>query len=187
MSLLIIEGDNGSGKDTIAGLFENQGFFIPTYTKEARKKEQNAKILKGLERINAFLEYNQFCCALAMKHEKALIVRCWISTVAASYADDIFTLPEAIQKAHEIYNILPHHDFIICLKCNYKKRVARIQDRLAAGGSADDDISIERDKKYQQILGEIENFTPYWIQIEASDKTPEKIFAQIQDNIKVFL
>jgi thymidylate kinase len=183
MSLIIIEGDNGSGKDTIAGLFEKQGCFIPTYENEARKKEQNAKTLKGISRIEAFLEYNKFCGDLAVKHEKALIVRYWTSTLAASYADGVFTLPEAIQKAQDVFETLPRHDFILCLKCDFVKRVTRIQDRFAAGGSADDDITIERDKRYQEILTEFKAFVPHWIQIDTSDKKPDELFEQILNTI----
>jgi thymidylate kinase len=179
MGLIILEGDNGAGKDTIAGLFEKEGYFIPTYEQEARIKEQNAKTLKGISRISAFLEYNKFCGDLSMHHKNSLIVRYWTSTIAASYADGVLTMAEAIKKAHDVYDTLPQHDFIICLKCEYYKRINRIQNRRSAGGSVDDNITIERDNKYQEIQKEFESFVPHWVKIDTSDKRPEVLFEQI--------
>lgn len=49
MKFYVIEGDNGTGKDTLAAKFQNDGFEILTYDKKIKQMEQIAK--RKLEKI----------------------------------------------------------------------------------------------------------------------------------------
>jgi thymidylate kinase len=181
LALIVIEGDNGTGKDTIAQKFQDNGVFIPTYTAGAKEREKFAKGKTGIERINAFIEYNAFCGNLGIQYSTSLIIRYWISTVAAAYADGVFSLDEAIGKSIELYNKLPVPDFVFCLKCDYTDRVSRIKIRSVATQDTSDDTTSERNTKYQKILGKLENVVANWYTIDTTKNTPERIFQHLLD------
>jgi thymidylate kinase len=177
MSFIVIEGDNASGKTTLVDYFRKNGFEIPTLLPETVEREKAAKLLSGFDRVEAFIAYNAFCADLSCKAENSLLVRYWISTVAASYADDIFSFDDALKKASELYEHLIKPDFVFCLKCPYDVRVDRINDRKTMTGDTSDNISKERDEKYQRILSEIKKFVKDWYEIDTVANTPEQVFA----------
>lgn len=43
MKFYVIEGDNGTGKDTLAAKFQNDGFEILTYDKKNKANGANSK------------------------------------------------------------------------------------------------------------------------------------------------
>jgi thymidylate kinase len=180
VSFIVIEGDNASGKTTLVEYFQKSGFEIPTITPEAIAREKAAKLLSGIDRINAFIAYNTFCGALSRNFENSLLVRYWISTVAAAYADDLFPLDIAMRKAAELYENQRKPDFIFCLKCPYDARIDRINERKRITGDISDNVSKERDVKYQHILSDIKKSVKNWYDIDTTTNAPEQVFAFIE-------
>jgi len=175
--LVVIEGDNASGKTTLAECFQRSGYTIPTLEPDILKLEKAAKSEIGVRRVNAFLAYNSICGNISRKRENSLIIRYWVSTIAASYADNIFSLKQAMDKAVDLNNKLPSPDFVFCLKCQYDIRVKRIENRKKETGDTSDNTSQERDKKYQQILGELEVLVKNWHNIDTVANEPNLIFS----------
>src|SRR5579863_8497797 len=90
-----IEGDNGAGKTTLADRLMADGWFLASRTPQAVAEATRASSLRGVDRVGAFLAYNQMCGELASAHPKpSFLVRYWPSTLAASFADKIFDWPE---------------------------------------------------------------------------------------------
>lgn len=177
MSFIVIEGDNASGKTTLVEYFQKSGFIIPTIMPETVSREKTAKLLVGIDRVNSFIEYNAFCGDLSREFENSLLVRYWISTVAAAYADNVFPLDTAMQKAIELYENLRKPDFVFCLKCSYDIRLGRINERKSLTGDTSDNVSKERDEKYQYILSEIRKLVKNWHDIDTVANEPEQVFA----------
>jgi thymidylate kinase len=178
MALIIIEGDNGTGKTTIGQKFSEKEYFVVTDDATAKECETSAKTFQigSRVRFDAFVKYNDFCGKLAKEHNNSLIVRYWISTVAAGYADGCFSMPEALMIATNLYKKLPEPDYVFRLKCDYGVRISRINARNSIVPDATDDITIERDKKYQEILDELEKIVNNWFTINTADQSPEQIF-----------
>ena len=55
MKFYVIEGDNGTEKDTLAAKFQNDGFEILTYDKKIKQMEQIAKKKVGEDKVLNFL------------------------------------------------------------------------------------------------------------------------------------
>ena len=78
---LVIEGDNGAGKDTLAAQLATSGFEIVNAHPLAQTAEQRARSMTGEAKIAAFLEYNSACAELARcTHSHAIQIRYWPST-----------------------------------------------------------------------------------------------------------
>jgi thymidylate kinase len=182
MPLIVIEGDNASGKTTLTEYFQKNGYSIPTLESETLALEKAAKSKTGEERFKDFIAYNSVCGELSRKNKNSLIIRYWISTVAASYADNIYSLEQAIEKAVELNNKFPVPDFVFCLKCRYDIRIERINDRKKETGDLSDNVTIERDKKYQQILEKLEGIVKNWFNIDTVANDPEQVFS-IMDKV----
>jgi broad-specificity NMP kinase len=94
MAVVLIEGDNGTGKTTISQKFSENGFYVVTDEPAIKELEKQAKTFDvgSKERIDAFIAYNRYCGNEALKYKNSLIVRYWISTVSAVSADGLFSL-----------------------------------------------------------------------------------------------
>ncbi|MDR1250460.1 MAG: hypothetical protein LBK63_14320 [Treponema sp.] len=186
MAVVLIEGDNGTGKTTISQKFSENGFYVVTDESAIKELEKQAKnfTVGSKERIDAFIAYNIYCGNEALKYRNSLIVRYWISTISAAYADGLFSLKEAIQKTKILSQVLPQPDFIFRLKCDYDVRVKRIATRNLKTYDTSDNITFERDKKYQEILSKIEKYLKNWHNINTVDKNPEQIFTFMMSVIK---
>jgi thymidylate kinase len=181
MQFIVIEGDNGTGKDTVGKLFQEQGFFIPTYTQEAKLAEEKARSGTRQEQTQGFLAYAELCGNIAQAYDKSLIVRYWMSTIAAAYADAVFTFDEAMSKAKDMYQILPVPTYVFYLTCDFKNRIERIDQRNI---TSSDDRTIERGEKYKQISDEISTLFSCWYTIDNTGKSPEEEVREMFDIIK---
>jgi len=183
LPLVVIEGDNASGKTTLAEYFKREGYAIPTLEPDILEREKAARSETGVRRVDAFLAYNSVCGNLSRKNENSLIIRYWISTIAASYADNIFSFEQAMERAVDLNKKLPAPDFVFCLKCQYDIRIERIEDRKKKIGDISDNISRERDEKYQQILGKLEILVKNWYNIDTVVSEPGQIFSMMRQVI----
>ena len=182
MSFIVIEGDNGTGKDTQAlKLSEKLGHRIITNFEDMKLLNKKAKEYQGKERVKKFLEYCNQSNKYANKIENTIVVRYWVSTLAAAYADNIFTYEEILKLQEKYCAQMKQPDIVICLWCDYKKRVDRIIER----NSPDfDDITQNRSIKYAWILKELkEIFKLNWVDIDTTGKSIEEVFEEILNNI----
>lgn len=136
---LVIEGDNASGKTTLSIRLKEEGFHIITDDENVKKLELGAKQnqVGTWSRINSFYAYNAFCGEQTKNYENSVLVRYWVSTVAAAYADGLVTLAEAIDMAKKWDRSLPKPDFYFRLRCCREDRIARIKERYLKNDYSD--------------------------------------------------
>ena len=183
MSFIVIEGDNSTGKDTLALKIQNK-LNYRVITNEYNVKELNIKAKKyeGEQRINEFLNYGKICSDMVkFSNDNVILVRYWISTLAAAYADNIYTYEQTYRVEKEICSNFYKPDIIICLWCNYETRIERIKKRKALDF---DDITKKRDEKYKWFLKQFEKRTNIkWINIDTTNKCKEKVFEEALKHI----
>lgn len=185
MSFIVIEGDNGTGKDTLALKMQNQlGYRVLTNEYSIKQLNKKAKEYEGEERIKRFLNYGKICSDIAKSSNKnSIIVRYWISTLAAAYADNILTFKEIKRMEKEICSKFYIPDFIICLWCEYNTRIKRIKKRNAPDF---DDITKARNEKYEWFLKQFEKTTKTkWINIDTTGKCKDEVLKEVLKKIKI--
>lgn len=184
--LLVIEGDNGSGKTTISELLQKNGLHIVTNDTDVKELELTAKNLPAysIERIESFLEYNEYCGKKAKEYKKSVLIRYWISTMAAAYADCILDKEKILEKVMKLVSRFEIPDIFIYLQCDYSERIDRIEKRKTEEGDLGDDISIGRSTRYQEIISILSKIIPNWKTINVSKKTPDQVKADIDEILK---
>lgn len=177
---IVIEGDNGTGKTTVGTYFKEAGYFVATDDPTAVYLASQAKIYpaNSKERFNAFIKYNEFTGQYANKYHDVLIIRYWISTVTAAFADDIFLLDEALSVSKRLYQRMPKPDYIFAFHCDYLPRLERIQKRNLS--CKDDNTSLIRDKKYRTILEALSREIQNWYVIDTTNISPDATFSKIK-------
>lgn len=183
---LLIEGDNGTGKDSLALELQKYGFVITSYCDQVKELETKAKKCKGISRINSFLHYNRLCGELAAKNDSdSVLIRYWISTLAAAYADNIYTEDYVVKTAKQMSESMTKPDLLIFLHCEYDCRIGRINGRNELDKSLKDDTTILRDKRYQKIIPLILSASHYdYIMIDNTHKTPVETGLEIMSLLK---
>ena len=184
MFFFVIEGDNGTGKDTVASKFIKDGFEIITYDKKIRTMEKIAKKEVGKNRVLKFMAYNKAESDLIKEkrnYKNVLLIRYFVSTLAAGYADGIFTYKDTIDILKNTYPKFEKPDAIIRLKCDYQERVNRIGNR---NSKEYDDKTYRRNVRYRWITDKIkENIDVNWIDIDTSNKSIAQIYTEINNGI----
>lgn len=183
MSFIVIEGDNGTGKDTLAlKIKENLGYRIMTNESNIKEFNKQAKCYVGKERIQKFLEYGRICSdEVSMIEENVILVRYWLSTLASAYADNIYTYEQVCEIENNICSKLYKPDVIICLWCDFETRIKRIETRKAIDF---DDITIERNEKYKWFLNQYQMRTDIkWINIDTTNKSKTEVFEEVRKYI----
>lgn len=185
MYFFVIEGDNGTGKDSLAQKFQTIGFKIITYDNDIREIEKNARLYDGKARVQKFIEYNKACGDKAEDEKRTnnvILVRYLVSSLAAGYADNIFSANETIDLFNKIYDQFPKPDIIIELKCKSEERIKRIEKR---NSKIFDDKSLDREKKYRWIIDKIKsNINEKWIEIDTTNLNIEEVFNSTLKKIK---
>ena len=168
----VIEGDNGSGKTTLAQSLKALGFNFVSEDDSLEQMKIAAKKLYGLEKVQAFYRYNMCTAqkALQVKNSKPLIVRYWVSTLAAAYADEVISFEELKKHCEENVKKFPLPTIFFYLKCNYGERVKRIEERQKISGIADDSRNEFRSERYRCAIMEISFTVPTtWIFIPTDE------------------
>ena len=181
---VVIEGDNGTGKTTVSHILNSQyGFEFITEHQQILELEQQAKRFAtgSAERFEAFLDYNSVCGRQAKKYDKALLARYWISTVSAAYADGLLDINETLEKADMLMETMVIPDFVFRLRCDFDKRIERIDKRAAVNGN--DDRTAERDRRYSFILDCLQGKTGIITEISTDNISPADVAGNILNYI----
>ena len=178
MKFIVIEGDNGTGKDTQAlKLSEKLGCDVITNYDDMKIFNKTAKGFSGKERVKKFLQYCELCSKYASSSENSIVVRYWVSTLAAAYADNIFTFDEVLKLQEEFCSNMKKPDIIICLWCDFDNRIKRINDRHSDDF---DDVTENRSVKYAWFLNQMkERYNLNWVDIDTTGKTIDEVFDEI--------
>jgi deoxyadenosine/deoxycytidine kinase len=178
---IVIEGDNGTGKDTLAEQVKTLGFDIVTYAKEVKSAEMGARALYGEDRLFSFLEYNRLCGSIASSSNyPSLLIRYWVSTMAAAYADQLWTWDKVNEQVIRCINQFPVPDLIIQIKCELSTR----RNRVAIRGASDDNMCMERDKNYAWALDEMRKHFPSWETVDTTSLSPSQVFQVVKGILK---
>ena len=181
-TLIVIEGDNGTGKDSLALHLQSLGFEIVTYAIDIKKYEMAARALSGEERLLAFLGYNKQCGLKAISSANpSLLVRYWISTIAAAYADKCWSWEMAEEKIEYCLKEHPVPNLVVKLECDLLLRTNRIEIR---GTGTGDDMCLERDNRYRWALNKIETYLPEWENVNTSQLTIVQVFQVVTSILK---
>lgn len=181
MSFVVIEGDNGTGKDTIADFLVRQGFETVTYLPEVKLQENTAR--KSTNKTDAFLKYNTFCSEYVVAHKErhTILIRYWISTLAAAYADNLMTYSEVIMLSDKLKLSLCKPDYVIRLWVDHGKRSDRVNKRKEKQPYLEDDISLLRSQKYEWISREILYRSGYrWKEFDNSNENIGRLLKNIE-------
>jgi len=175
---IVIEGENGTGKDTLSERFIANGWFNASNHPTAITAKASANTLAGTTRLNAFLAYNHSCAKLvAESPTSGLLVRYWPSSLAAAYADGILPWDSFVMGVNRAIGEYPVPALVLFLECRLNARRMRVQQRGSVPGSTDD-VSQRRDRAYRQA---IEHFTghpgmTYWRTIQTGDLNAEQVY-----------
>ena len=178
MSFIVIEGDNGTGKDTLAlNIQEKFGYQVITNEDYMKALIRQAKQHKGKDKIKYFLQYEEISSNIIKnKNSNIVMVRYWISTLAAAYADNICSYEEICKLENDICSKFYKPDIIICLWCDFETRIKRIERRASKDF---DDITRERNKRYKWVLNQYEIKTKSkWINIDTTNKNEEEVLEE---------
>ena len=179
MNFIVIEGDNGTGKDTLALKIQDKlGYHIITNESNIKESNRKAKRYEGEQRIKEFLKYGKICSDTAkFSSDKVILVRYWLSTLAAAFADNIYTYQQTCEIENKICSKFYEPDMIICLWCDYETRIKRIKARKSIDF---DDVTKERNEKYKWFLKQYEKRTNIkWINIDTTNKDEEEVFEEV--------
>ena len=179
---LLIEGDNGTGKDTLATGLQGQSFDIITYHEEIQHQIDRARTFRGAEHVLKFLDYNASCGRLmeeaSCKNTDTITIRYWPSTLAAAYADRKLSESECDTLADICTKTFPLPDLVIFLVCDHNERVHRIVLRNSPNF---DDKSIERAGRYAYYSDKItEKLGDIVCRVNTGGKSREEICTEVQ-------
>jgi hypothetical protein len=177
-----IEGDNGTGKDALADRLVLDGWFCASRSPDAEAKKGQASSLTGLDKVSAFKSYNQFCAKLALDHPpRSFLVRYWPSTLAAGFADKIFSWADLETHADHSMRQLPAPGLILLLQCRLDVRRDRVKKRGLVPESLDD-MSPERDDRYRKAVARLAECVgpKCWRNLETSELNIDQVYHAAQ-------
>ena len=115
----------------------------------------------------------------------SIVIRYWISTLAATYADYVYEYDKVIQLTDEIKRNIVAPDVIIRIWVNSEVRLNRIASRNLKDSKLFDDSSITRAQRYEWISKEILNRSGYrWREFDNTSVCIDELASKILDYIK---
>ena len=149
--------------------------------RKANSAEMKARALNGEERLLSFLEYNRLCGSMAaFANNPSLLVRYWLSTMAAAYADQLWSREKMNEQVIRCIDQFPVPNLIIQIKCELSTR----RTRVAMRGNSGDNMCMERDKNYGWALDEMRKHFPSWESVDTTHLSPPEVFQAVQGILK---
>lgn len=175
---LVIEGDNGAGKDTLAAQLATSGFELINAHPSAQSAERRARRMSGGEKIAAFLEYNRTCAGIAQNAGCRVVqIRYWPSTLAAAYADNIMTWEQVQAAATHHAALLMQPTMLLYLECNHEERIKRIAVRGPLPDKSDD-VSAIRAARHKAAMTDFSTRLNHWVNLNCTTLSPKEVFAR---------
>lgn len=186
MFWLLIEGDNGTGKDTLRALFEQAGWQLNADSVAASAALDFARQSVGRDRITAYLDYCRYCTPKTATAEcKTVTVRYWPSTLAGGYADGLLDRNELENLTASCIMDFPAPDGVVELRCSADVRINRIVRRVPEWPGAVDSIEPERARLHRLALEHIAScWNRPWLRLDTSLMSPTQVFNACVDWIK---
>jgi thymidylate kinase len=182
---IVIEGDNGTGKDTLA---LSLGVPIISALQEIRTAEQNAKSKIGTERFHDFLNYNLKCAQMTKSFPHSVIIRYWPSTLAGAYADCSISEEEFNLELQRLKK-WPMPDLLVLLRCQFDKRIQRIcyRNQLLTNTENRDNIQKSRSLRHWEAMQRIVKCFPHHFVLDNTNLTPEETQVMLKSYLKSFI
>ncbi len=178
---IVVEGDNGTGKDTLADHFEDDGWFVVSRDKAVERACDKARTYSGMDFVRAFLDYNKLCAELALNSKQpALLVRYWPSTINGAYSDQIISEQEHLTLLKKLVVEYPLPNKFIFLTCSLTERGRRVEHRGLDTGL--DDMSNARNARYA-ISRDRCYIIPNW-QTLSSEMSPDELYQESKQLLK---
>ena len=178
MHWLLIEGDNGTGKDTVREHFERQGWVHVNDSADALTELEVAIKRKGPSRIPAYLQYCQACGSFAARTPgNRVSVRYWPSTLSAGYADELIGFSEMADMLEKCICELPSPNSVIELRCDFDARIARILERMGRQPNLVDNIDRPRAMRIREAVEYIASrWSIPWLILDTTHQKPHKVY-----------
>ncbi|XME04044.1 hypothetical protein QYZ88_007665 [Lachnospiraceae bacterium C1.1] len=178
MAFIVIEGDNGTGKDTLAEKLSENGYSIISYLPDVKKYEKLART--SVDKTRAFLDYNNYCGNLAKDNSHSIVVRYWISTLAAAYADHIYEYDKVLKLTDAMKKTMVAPNVVIRVNVESETRLNRIALRNINNPELSDDVTIDRSRRYEWISKEILDRSGYrWREFDNTRISVEKLTSEV--------
>lgn len=174
---IVVEGDNGTGKDALAARLVRDGWSFVNESAEVAAALKDAHCTTGDGRYAAFMEANRVAARIAREAGgNSMLVRYWPSTVAGVFADRHVTRSQFTALVQELCSGMPQPDVFLELQCDHTERLSRIELRGPVNGSLDDP-TWERADLHHQALRHIASCVTNWNTIDTTGLTPERVYA----------
>jgi thymidylate kinase len=179
---LVLEGDNGTGKDTIRALLETAGWAHVDGGTEADAALALARQAAGWDRVPAYLRYCHACAEAANRvRADRVTVRYWPSTLAAGYADRLIDDAELDRMADDCIRRFPAPDGVAELRCAFGARVERILCRGPQPLSPADNMDPGRGDRLRAALDRVAARWPRpWTVIDTTSLAPEQVLGAVR-------
>jgi len=179
----LIEGDNGTGKDTLRGVFERDGWLHVNEAGLPSQLIKGAREETGKARISRYLEYCLACAAVAENAAgKSVCVRYWPSTASAAFADGLITVDELDSLILDCLQQFPLPDCVIELKCDYKARIGRIEKRKLACQGHVDNLELPRGERFEFAMARISERIPVpWLVVDNTKLDAEAQYTLVRE------
>lgn len=174
---IVIEGDNGTGKDVLAKRLEDMNYQIINYEDSIKAVENKVRQNKRNNKIELFLEYNEICSNFNC-NTNCVSLRYWPSTISAGFADNQLTDEDLRQYIERCVLRFRKPDAFIYLTCDYDERVRRIENRLIDMPElkGKDDIAIIRGKRHLDAMTMISGRYSNWYNINTTNLTIDDVY-----------
>lgn len=181
MNWILIEGDNGTGKDTLREFFEADGWFHVNADSQVVDLLKVARSCTGRDRVPAYLEYARFCMKIASLHGATVVcVRYWPSTLSAAFADLLISEEEFLSAVDRCLVEFDVPKYVIQLTCDFATRVSRIKKRGFEPNGHVDNIDAGRAKRVEIAFAIIASkFPTPWLVQETSNLQPSEVFHSV--------
>ncbi len=181
MTWLVIEGDNGVGKDTLRALLERAGWLHINALPGPQAALARARSYRDADRIGPYLAFCRECAAEAVRRGAlSVVVRYWPSTAAGAFADELIDEDQFQLLVTRCVEEFPRPDAVVELRCAQRERVQRVLRRSATPAGTDN-LDPARAVRHRWALERIAaQWDVPWQVVDTTSLDPEQVVAVTQ-------